>query len=79
MVRVFCPIGQKLTKIFFNKKGQSLHQSKALVEFSRNMLLLNFFEVLAKKILKTMLKYIFLNDVVKYHVLDLKSVKNEGF
>jgi hypothetical protein len=26
-----------------------------------------------------MLKYVFLNDVLKYHVLGLNSVKNEGF
>jgi hypothetical protein len=29
--------------------------------------------------LKTMLKYVFLNEVLKYHVLGLKLVKNEGF
>jgi hypothetical protein len=57
-----------------------MHQSIALVKFSRNMLLLNFFEVIfGQKILKTMLKYAFFNDVLKYHVLGLKSVKNESF
>jgi hypothetical protein len=61
-------------------KIQFIHQSIALNEFSRNMLLLNFFEVKSgQKILKTMLKYLFLNDVLKYHVLGLKSVKKEGF
>jgi hypothetical protein len=57
-----------------------MHHSKARVEFSRNMLLLNFFEVISgQKNLKNNVKDIFLNDVLKYHVLGLKSVKNEGF
>jgi hypothetical protein len=44
------------------------------------MLLLNFFEVISgQKNLKNNVKDIFLNDVLKYHVLGLKSVKNEGF
>ena len=34
---------------------------------------------LVQKILKTMLKYFFLKDVLKYHVLIFKSVKNNVF
>jgi hypothetical protein len=45
------------------------------------MLLLNFFEVISgQKNPKNHVKIrLFLNDVLKYHVLGLKSVKNEGF
>ncbi len=71
----YYPYQKKCRKFFLNEIWQFIHQSIALVEFSRNMLLLNFFEVISgQKILKTMLKY-----VLKYHVLGLKSVKNECF
>jgi hypothetical protein len=38
-----------------------------------------FQQFLAKKILKTVLKYVFIKDVLKKHVFDLKSVKNDRF
>jgi hypothetical protein len=54
-----------------------IHQSKALIEFSRNMLLSYFFGVIFG--LKIKQKYVIFIDVLKYHVLGLKLVKIEGF
>jgi hypothetical protein len=37
------------------------------------------FNGLKKVLNEPELKYVFLNEVLKYHVLGLKLVKNEGF
>jgi hypothetical protein len=37
------PFGQNVPNFFLNQIRQFIHQSKALVKFSRNMLLPNFF------------------------------------
>ena len=42
-----CPYHKKSQNFFLNKIWQFIHQSKARVEFSRNLLLLNFFEVIS--------------------------------
>jgi hypothetical protein len=55
-----------------------MHQSIALVEFSRKMLFLELFEVISgQKNPKNSFKYVFLNEGLMYHVVGLKSVKND--
>jgi hypothetical protein len=41
------PYGENTAKIFFRPGIQFIHQSKALVEFSQNMLFLKFFELIS--------------------------------
>ena len=57
-----------------------MHQSKALVEFSRIILFLKMFVVFsAPENPKNRVKYVFFNDVSKNHVLGLKLVKIDRF
>jgi hypothetical protein len=57
-----------------------MHQSKALVEFIQNKLFLKMFALISfHKIPKTVLKYVFLKDVSKNHVLGLKLMKSDRF
>ncbi len=43
------PYQKKSRKFFLTQLWQFIHQSKALVEFSRNMIFLNFFELISSQ------------------------------
>jgi hypothetical protein len=77
---VFSRTGGLLPKIsrnfFLNQRLQFIHQSKALVEFSRNMLLLTFFEVIFGP---NNPKNNVQNSFKKNHYLGLKPAKNGRF
>jgi hypothetical protein len=74
------PYVQNGPKFIFNQIWQFIHQSKDLVEFSRNVMFLNFFwMIFGLKNPKNKAKIRYFNDVLKFHVFGLKFVKSESF